>query len=175
MNKNRLLSIWQILILSVILLPLFLFFIPYWIRRFDVLMPFSLSCGAFTYGGVIIFCAGLFFCLYSVFFMVKRTGGIPLDRIKGGAPPVLVTDGPYKCVRNPQQLGGIVMLLGLTIYFESVSILIYTIAAIVLNHILVVFVEEKGLRKNLGTDYENYCKDVPRWIPHLWKKEMLRQ
>jgi len=32
------------------------------------------------------------------------------------------------------------------------------------RHIHVVFFEEEGLKK-IGTDYENCCKDVPRWIP----------
>ncbi|KYK35919.1 MAG: isoprenylcysteine carboxylmethyltransferase family protein [Theionarchaea archaeon] len=165
-KQNNCLSTWQVVVLAVVLLPLFMFFIPYWIRRFDVLMPFDFDFDAFKYCGAIIFLAALSFCFYSIIFLIKRTGGIPIDRVKGGAPQTLVTDGPYKFVRNPQQAGAIVMLLGLTIYFESVSILMYTIIVAVLSHIHVVFVEEKGLKKRFGIDYEHYCKDVPRWIPN---------
>lgn len=130
-----------------VLLSLFMFFIPYWIRRFDVLVPFAFDFGAFKYCGATIFFAALFFCLFSIIFLIKRTGGMPIDRVRGGAPQTLATDGPYKFVRNPQQAGAIVMLLGLTIYFESVSILMYTIVVAMLSHIHVVFVEEKGLKK----------------------------
>ena len=164
MSNPHFLSVWQVFVLAVTLLLLFMFFIPYWIRRFDLYLPFAFTFGVFKYTGAVIFLVALSFCLYSVFFLVKKTGGIPLDRIKGGAPQPLVTNGPYRVVRNPQQCGAIVMLLGLTIYFESLSILMYTIVVAVLSHIHVVFVEEKGLKK-IGTDYENYCKDVPRWIP----------
>lgn len=167
MNK-KFLGVWQVLVLAAVLLSLFMFFIPYWVRRFDVVMPFF-RFGVFKYCGAIIFFAALFFCLYSVFFMVKKTGSIPVNRVKGGAPQTLVVNGPYRFVRNPQQIAAILMLLGLTIYFESVSILIYTIVVAVFSHIHVVFVEEKGLRK-FGSDYENYCEDVPRWFPKLWKK-----
>jgi len=46
-------------------------------------------------------------------------------------------------------------------------------AAMVLT--LVVFVlayEEPTLRRTFGADYEEYCRNVPRWIPRLrpWTK-----
>lgn len=151
--------------LAVILLSLFMVFIPYWIRRFDVYTPFTVDFSVFTYAGVLIFFAALPFCLYSIVFLIKRTGGMPVDRVRGGTPPVLVIDGPYRFVRNPQQLSSIIMLLGLSVYFESISVLVYTVVVTVFSHIHVVFVEEKGLKKRFGTNYENYCKDVPRWIP----------
>jgi len=72
MNKPRFLSVWQILVLAVILLLLFMFFIPFWIRRFDVYVPFAFTFGVFKYTGAVIFLVALSFCLYSVFFWLRR-------------------------------------------------------------------------------------------------------
>jgi protein-S-isoprenylcysteine O-methyltransferase Ste14 len=36
----------------------------------------------------------------------------------------------------------------------------------------VKFYEEPTLRKMFGSDYEEYCRTVPRWIPrlHAWSR-----
>jgi len=41
---------------------------------------------------------------------------------------------------------------------------LFAIAAVVL---FVKFYEEPTLRKMFGADYEEYCRNVPRWIPRL--------
>jgi protein-S-isoprenylcysteine O-methyltransferase Ste14 len=33
--------------------------------------------------------------------------------------------------------------------------------------LFVLFYEEPTLRRSFGTDYEAYCRQVPRWCPHL--------
>ena len=167
-TQKHLLDIWKVLILTVTVLPLFMILIPYWIRSFDVYLPgVSFGFGVFRCFGGILFLIALSFCLYSIFFLTIRAGGMPIDRVKGGTPPRLVIAGPYRFVRNPQQLGSILMLWGLTIYFESLSILIYTLIVTVLSHIQVVMIEEPGLRTRFGVKYEYYCKDLPRWIPKI--------
>ena len=169
--QNHLLDIWKVLILTVVLLPLFMIFIPYWMRRFDEYLTCgSFGFGVFRYFGVILFLGALSVCLYSIIFLTIRAGGMPIGRVKGGAPPRLVIAGPYKFVRNPQQLGSIIMLLGLTIYFESLSILIYTLIVTVFSHIYVVMIEKLGLRNRFGVEYEDYCKAVPRWVPKIGGK-----
>ncbi|MFQ5821453.1 MAG: methyltransferase family protein [Candidatus Heimdallarchaeota archaeon] len=172
MNTHKhVLDIWKVLILTVTLLPLFMLFIPYWIRHFDRYLPgVPFGFGYFRYIGIILFLGALFFCLYSIFFLTIRAGGMPIDRVIGGTPPRLVIAGPYRFVRNPQQLGNILMLWGLTIYFESLSILIYTLIVTVLSHTQVVMIEEPGLRNRFGAEYEYYCKVVPRWIPKIGGK-----
>jgi protein-S-isoprenylcysteine O-methyltransferase Ste14 len=39
-------------------------------------------------------------------------------------------------------------------------------------HLFVVFYEEPVLRKKFGADYEEYCRNVRRWLPRLrgWNK-----
>lgn len=37
-----------------------------------------------------------------------------------------------------------------------------------LNHFYFIFHKEPGLAKRFGEEYEEYCRNVPRWIPR-WK------
>ena len=39
-------------------------------------------------------------------------------------------------------------------------------------HLFVVFYEEPTLRKKFGAEYEEYCRNVPRWWPRVrgWDK-----
>jgi len=43
------------------------------------------------------------------------------------------------------------------------AVLIATIAVV----LFVKFYEEPTLRKMFGADYEEYCRNVPRWIPRI--------
>jgi len=62
-------------------------------------------------------------------------------------------------------LGGELILLGESLAFRSPGLLVWSVAMAVLWHLAVVFVEEPGLRRRFGPDYEAYTKRVPRWIP----------
>ena len=96
-----------------------------------------------------------------------RTGrGTPVPVVP---PKKLVIVGPYRYVRNPMYLGFIVGWIGLWIVFGKATPLAIVIAfAVVLGVALfVVFYEEPTLRQKFGTEYEEYCRNVPRWIPRL--------
>ena len=96
-----------------------------------------------------------------------RTGhGTPAPMVP---PKKLVVVGFYRYVRNPMYLGSIVGWLGLWIVFGQATLLAIAIAfALVLGVALfVVFYEEPTLRRKFGTDYEEYCRNVPRWMPRL--------
>jgi protein-S-isoprenylcysteine O-methyltransferase Ste14 len=96
-----------------------------------------------------------------------RTGrGTPAPMIP---PKKLVIVGPYRYVRNPMYLGFIVGWIGLWIVFGQANLLAIVIAfAVVLGvSLFVVLYEEPTLRRKFGTQYEAYCRNVPRWIPRL--------
>jgi protein-S-isoprenylcysteine O-methyltransferase Ste14 len=41
----------------------------------------------------------------------------------------------------------------------------------VIAHLLVVRVEEPELRDRFGARYEEYCRQVPRWLPGVrWRR-----
>jgi protein-S-isoprenylcysteine O-methyltransferase Ste14 len=91
------------------------------------------------------------------------------------APPQqLVVVGFYRYVRNPMYVGFAVGWIGLWVVFGQANpAVIATVAAATLGvHLFVVFYEEPTLRGKFGEDYEDYCRNVSRWWPHLraWNK-----
>jgi protein-S-isoprenylcysteine O-methyltransferase Ste14 len=86
------------------------------------------------------------------------------------APPQrLVVVGFYRYVRNPMYVGFLVGWTGLWVIFgranrAALTVAIVAVAAVAL---FVRFYEEPVLRKKFGADYEEYCRNVPRWMPRL--------
>ncbi|HUO27420.1 MAG TPA: isoprenylcysteine carboxylmethyltransferase family protein [Candidatus Aquilonibacter sp.] len=86
------------------------------------------------------------------------------------APPQrLVVVGFYRYVRNPMYVGFFAGWIGLWVIFGHANpILIAFAASVVLGvHLFVVFYEEPTLRAKFGADYEEYCRNVPRWWPRV--------
>jgi protein-S-isoprenylcysteine O-methyltransferase Ste14 len=101
-----------------------------------------------------------------------RTGrGTPAPFIP---PQRLVVVGFYRYVRNPMYVGFFAGWMGLWVVFgraNRVALLVVLIATIAVV-LFVKFYEEPTLRKMFGVDYEEYCRNVPRWIPrtHAWSR-----
>lgn len=86
------------------------------------------------------------------------------------APPQrLVAVGFYRVVRNPMYLGFAMGWVGLWIVFGHADpALIIAAAAVALGiHLFVLLYEEPTLRRKFGSDYEDYCRNVPRWWPRV--------
>jgi protein-S-isoprenylcysteine O-methyltransferase Ste14 len=49
----------------------------------------------------------------------------------------------------------------------SISVLILSFLLFLLAHLVVVFIEEPGLKSKFGEDYTNYKKLVGRWVPKI--------
>jgi protein-S-isoprenylcysteine O-methyltransferase Ste14 len=79
----------------------------------------------------------------------------------------LVVRGPYRHVRNPMISGVLAVLLGEAAVFGSLPLLLWFAAAFAVNAVYMPLVEEPGLRKRFGEDYEAYHANVPRWLPRL--------
>jgi protein-S-isoprenylcysteine O-methyltransferase Ste14 len=91
------------------------------------------------------------------------------------APPQkLVAVGFYRYVRNPMYAGFFVGWLGLWVVFGRANLAaIAEVCVGVLGIALFVrLYEEPTLRKMFGAEYEEYCRNVPRWIPRMrpWNK-----
>src|ERR1700745_2186800 len=67
-------------------------------------------------------------CGFTFLFMGKGTPA-PFD-----PPRKLVIRGPYRFVRNPMYIGAGMTLAGAAVYYESLSILIYTGLFFSINH-----------------------------------------
>jgi protein-S-isoprenylcysteine O-methyltransferase Ste14 len=91
------------------------------------------------------------------------------------APPTrLVVAGFYRYVRNPMYLGFLVGWVGLWVVFGRANraAIIGSCAVALGVDLFVMFYEEPHLRKIFGAQYEEYCRNVRRWMPrmHAWEK-----
>src|SRR5215467_12637799 len=86
------------------------------------------------------------------------------------APPQrLVVVGFYRYVRNPMYVSFFTGWAGLWIIFGQITRVALTVTAIGFLAVIlfVIFYEEPALRRKFGLDYEEYCRNVHRWIPRL--------
>lgn len=91
------------------------------------------------------------------------------------APPKrLVVVGFYRYVRNPMYVGFFVGWIGLWVVFGRASSLAIagTAAAVLGVALFVRLYEEPTLRRLFGAEYDEYCRNVRRWLPRLraWEK-----
>lgn len=85
----------------------------------------------------------------------------------------MITSGPYAYVRNPMITGVVLILAGEALMLGSWAVGIWALVFLALNMFYFPLSEEPGLRKRFGKEYEEYCQNVPRYIPRLtpWKKQ----
>jgi len=91
------------------------------------------------------------------------------------APPQrLVAVGFYRYVRNPMYVGFFVGWLGLWVVFGRANLAAIAVVCVVVLGValFVQLYEEPTLRRMFGEEYEEYSRNVPRWIPrmHAWKR-----
>lgn len=137
---------------------------------FGVYLPLSLAgnrppdfdLGALRYLGCVPTVVGaLFYFRCALDFAFKGRGTpAPID-----APKFLVTSNLYCMVRNPMYIGVVMVVVGEGLFLQSFSILRYAGIVWLGFHLFVVLYEEPTLRSKFGADYEEYCRQVPRWIP----------
>jgi len=80
----------------------------------------------------------------------------------------------YRYVRNPMYLGFFFGWVGLWLVFgQANAVTLATAITVIIGVMLFVrFYEEPTLRRMFGAEYEQYCRNVPRWVPRLsaWTK-----
>lgn len=96
------------------------------------------------------------------FAVFGRATPLPID-----APKRLVIRGMYRWTRNPIYLGELIILIGWTMMFGGLQLLVYTVCVGIAFHLFVIFYEEPHLEKLFGDEYRAYCAKVYRWLPML--------
>ena len=79
----------------------------------------------------------------------------------------LVVKGVYRHVRNPMISGVFFVLAGEAVGSGSLPVLGWAAVFITINMIYMPTVEEPGLVKRFGEEYEEYRRNVPRWLPRV--------
>ena len=133
------------------------------VRTFDQNFGISLPQAAAIPGAIlgvigavlVLACAGVF---------ISRGRGTPAIF---DAPRAFVAIGPYKYVRNPMYIGGLMLLVGFGLYERSISILLLALLLFPLVHLFVLSYEEPALARKFGSSYQEYRRAVRRWIPRL--------
>jgi protein-S-isoprenylcysteine O-methyltransferase Ste14 len=119
-----------------------------WVR-----IPAAVAIGV---GGTLMMICGL---------MLSTAGIGTLTGDERFLPRDFIVHGPFRFVRNPMSLGGIILMFGLALWHRSTLAL----AAVVFLgfHLVVILIEEPGLQRRFGESYRNYFRNVPRWIPRF--------
>ena len=84
--------------------------------------------------------------------------------IDAEAPGKLITDGIYARSRNPRYVNIIVALTGIALILNYPAVYAVTLL-MVPGLYLVVLLEERELRGRFGEEYDEYCRQVPRFLP----------
>jgi len=114
----------------------------------------------YTYLGAVIFIVGLILDLWAwaIFAREKTT----LNPYKKSSK--LITESIYGFSRNPQYLGMLTALIGLSTYLGSLSTFISPIIFFVASERIFIILEERNMKKRFGKRYLEYKSKVRRWI-----------
>jgi protein-S-isoprenylcysteine O-methyltransferase Ste14 len=119
-------------------------------------LPVILGAALLAAGGVLVTWT------IALFARVGRGTLAPWD-----ATSTLVVLGPYRHVRNPMITGVLFLLLGEAALLGSWPLLAWFAAVAAVNAAHMPLVEEPGLVRRYGAEYERYRENVPRWLPRL--------
>ena len=116
----------------------------------------SLALPLWTLGSVIL--------VWSFWNFLREGHGTPAPI---DPPKELVAVGFYRYVRNPMYVGVLAANLGHFLWFGYWNLLMYSAIVFVIFHAFVTYYEEPKLKRKFGGAYEEYLRDVPRWIPRF--------
>lgn len=107
------------------------------------------------YVGAGLLFAGIAMRIVSQMYVHHRLEG-PLD---------LTVSGPYAYVRNPLYIANTLMLCSLCFLSELVWLAPVAIVWGAVVYSFAIRYEESHLREAIGAHYEEYMRNVPRWLP----------
>jgi protein-S-isoprenylcysteine O-methyltransferase Ste14 len=121
----------------------------FWSRDVPVSAPVRVA-------GLICIAAGLAWAFGTmIWFGLRRAFGLQVNE--------LIQQGLYGVTRNPQLVGGSLLVIGTVVLWPSWYALGWAVLYGVVGH-LMVMTEEEHLREVYGEEYERYCEQVPRYL-----------
>jgi protein-S-isoprenylcysteine O-methyltransferase Ste14 len=134
---------------------------PYWLLPRGA-RPAMSGAGA---AGWLLIAAGIALYLACAFWgFALRGQGTPLPM---DPPKKLVVEGPYRIVRNPMYWSVAFVMMGEAVVFHSVALADLAAVFFLGVNLFVRLFEEPALRQKFGAEYEEYCRQVPRWLPRF--------
>ena len=98
---------------------------------------------------------GVFISLWAV----SEAGQMSID-----SPNRLISTGPYAYSRNLMYVGWALIYLGIILILNSLWSLGLLVIVLVYTHFIEIRPEEKFLQKKFGAQYDNYRKNVNRYV-----------
>lgn len=142
---------------------LFLVVIPVLVRmlehRWNLALPFPTPVVLL---GLLVLAAASTVGIASAVVMSTRGDGTPLP---SAMPHRLVIAGPYRWVRNPMALAGILQGVAVGLILQSWLVVAYAVAGSVVWNYAIRPVEEDDLERRFGDDFRRYRAAVRCWIP----------
>ena len=86
------------------------------------------------------------------------------------APEKLVVRGLYRYTRNPMYVGVLTVILGWAVQFRAAALLSYALVVGACFQLFIILYEERQLKRAFGSEYEDYCARVGRWLPRLGRR-----
>ena len=123
------------------------------------------------YLSIPFFALGAFWITWSLTYLIRIGRGHPLSEPGMEIQPkttTLVTTGPYRYTRNPMVLGYWLLLFAVSIILNSTSFLFILFPCLLIySYLYTMLVEEPWTAKRFGSDYADYKKRTPRFIPRF--------
>ena len=156
--------VWKTVIVSAVWLAIW--FSVGLLGPFDVSLGVQLPTWVQVPGIVAVVVGGVLVLMCGVILSTRGIG-----TLRGEAwfmPREFVATGPFRFVRNPMSLGGVVLMTGIALCHCSTLGLGLAGALLLVFHLVVVLLEEPGLVRRFGESYRVYKQNVPRWLPR-WR------
>lgn len=130
-------------------------------RRWEVALPFPTLAGPVGVG-VLVLASSL--GIWSAAAMSRLGDGTPLP---SAMPNRLVIAGPYRWIRNPMAVAGIVQGAAVGLILQSWLVIVYAAAGSLVWNYAIRPLEESDLHERFGQEFEQYRDDVRCWIPQV--------
>ncbi|MEX2242665.1 MAG: isoprenylcysteine carboxylmethyltransferase family protein [Fimbriimonadaceae bacterium] len=144
---------------------MFLVLLPWGILWLQSLVGIpNLDSGAWRTVAVVVFSVAGFTGLTCAWSFVHWGGGTPIPCDQATCFTIV---GPYRYVRNPMALLGILQGLMVALFLGSWPVAVYALLGAAFWEVVARPPEERDLLRRFGQDYEQYRAAVKCWVPRL--------
>ena len=130
-------------------------------QRWAIALPFPAFAGP---TGVAVLVAASALGIWSAVVMSTLGNGTPLP---SAMPNSLVIAGPYRWVRNPMAISGIVQGVAVGLILSSWLVIVYAVAGSLLWNYAIRPHEEADLEQRFGAEFRRYRDAVRCWLPRM--------
>ncbi|MGV8881690.1 MAG: methyltransferase family protein [Rhodoglobus sp.] len=114
--------------------------------------------------GIVVLALASGLGIWSAITMSTLGAGTPLP---SAMPNQLVIAGPYRWIRNPMAVAGIVQGAAVGLMLQSWLVVVYAIAGSLVWNYAVRPLEERDLEQRFGAEYRRYRDAVWCWVPRM--------